>query len=281
MKKGIFYLALILLASCSANKYAATNRSYKKQSKVYAKEIKRHPLDASAKDWVGTTNFNMRKPNFVVIHHTAQNSCEQTLRTFTLPRTQVSAHYVICRDGTVFHMLNDYLRAWHAGLSSWGNDKDINSSSIGIELDNDGYETFTEPQIASLLTLLDTLKHKYSIPTANFMGHGDIAPRRKNDPNVNFPWEELAESGYGIWYGDTTNIELPDGFDPVMGLKIIGYSVEDLPETIRAFRQHFLGENNNRSEFTTSEEKIIYDLMLQVMNRKPQQQPVISPIDTH
>lgn len=281
MKKGIFYLALILLASCSANKYAATNRSYKKQSKVYAKEIKRHPLDASAKDWVGTTNFNMRKPNFVVIHHTAQNSCEQTLRTFTLPRTQVSAHYVICRDGTVFHMLNDYLRAWHAGLSSWGNDKDINSSSIGIELDNDGYETFTEPQIASLLTLLDTLKHKYSIPTANFMGHGDIAPRRKNDPNVNFPWEELAESGFGIWYGDTTNIELPDGFDPVMGLKIIGYSVEDLPETIRAFRQHFLGENNNRSEFTTSEEKIIYDLMLQVMNRKPQQQQVISPIDTH
>ncbi len=152
----------------------------------FAKEIKKYPLEGSRATWVGTTNFGLRKPGFVIIHHTAQNSCEQTLQTFTLPRTQVSAHYVICKDGTVHHMLNDYLRAWHGGRASWGNDKDINSSSIGIELDNNGYDSFPAAQINSLLTVLDTLKLKYAIPAANFIGHADIAPTRKNDPNVTF-----------------------------------------------------------------------------------------------
>ena len=113
--------------------------------------------------WVGTTNFNLRKPNFVIIHHTAQNSCDQTLKTFTLPRTQVSAHYVICKDGTVFHMLNDYFRAWQAGLARWGNSTDINSNSIGIELDNNGFELFTDSQLTSLSRLLGSLKTAYNI----------------------------------------------------------------------------------------------------------------------
>src|SRR6185369_16770796 len=122
-----------------------------------------------ADNWVGTTNFSMRRPNFVVIHHTAQNSCDSTLRTFTLTRTQVSAHYVICRDGTVHHMLNDLLRAHHAGVSKWGNNVDLNSSSIGIEIDNNGFEPFSDAQINSLMELLGRLKRTYNIPTANFM----------------------------------------------------------------------------------------------------------------
>jgi N-acetylmuramoyl-L-alanine amidase len=128
-----------LLYSCATNPYAASNRSYKKQAKVYAKQLRQYPLKDSISNsafWVGTTNFSLRRPNFVIIHHTAQNSCEQTLKTFTLKRTQVSAHYVICKDGTVYHMLHDYFRAWHGGVSKWGNTTDINSSSIGIELDN-------------------------------------------------------------------------------------------------------------------------------------------------
>src|SRR5256885_3926172 len=97
----IAYIILIT-GSCSSNKYAATNKSYKKQVRAFAKTIRKYPLKDSfntASQFVGTTNFGMRKPNFVIIHHTAQNSCEQTLQTFTLPRTQVSAHYVICKDG--------------------------------------------------------------------------------------------------------------------------------------------------------------------------------------
>src|SRR4029079_295829 len=171
--------------------------------------------------WVGTTNFNLRKPNFVIIHHTAQNSCDQTLKTFTLTRTQVSAHYVICEDGTIHHMLNDYFRAWHGGVAKWGNNTDINSSSIGIEIDNDGKEPFTEPQISSLLTLLGNLKRAYSIPVANFLGHADIAPTRKNDPNVNFPWQRLADSGFGLWWSDTTGVTVPPDFNSLQALRII------------------------------------------------------------
>ena len=127
VNRKIILLFLISLLSCTTNKYAATNRDYKRQAKQFAKEIRKAPLNGDKNTWVGTTNFGLRRPDFVIIHHTAQNSCDQTFRTFTLPRTQVSAHYVICKDGTVHQMLNDYLRAWHAGTSSWGNNKDINS----------------------------------------------------------------------------------------------------------------------------------------------------------
>src|SRR5689334_4657393 len=168
---------ILIIAACSHGPYSTTNKAYKKQAKDYAKLLSAYPVQDSAGltygSWVGTTNFTMRKPNFVVIHHTAQNSCDQTLKTFTMTRTQVSAHYVICRDGTVHHMLNDLLRAHHAGVSKWGNATDINSSSIGIELDNNGFEPFPDAQINSLLTLLERLKKAYSIPASNFIGHGD------------------------------------------------------------------------------------------------------------
>src|SRR5688572_13509632 len=139
----LFGIATFSIISCSINKYAATNKVYRQQVKAFAKQLREYPIKdsfATASKWVGTTNFNLRKPNFVIIHHTAQNSCEQTLKTFTTTKSQVSSHYVICKDGTIFHMLNDYLRAWHGGNSRWGNNTDINSSSIGIEIDNNGFE---------------------------------------------------------------------------------------------------------------------------------------------
>ena len=109
------YLPLIIIAllfaSCATNPYAATNRMYKKQTKELSKVIRAIPDQPNPEEWVGTTNFSLRKPNYVIIHHTAQNSTAQTLKTFTLPRTQVSAHYVIGKDGKTYHMLNDYLRA--------------------------------------------------------------------------------------------------------------------------------------------------------------------------
>lgn len=146
-------------------------------------------------EFVGTVNFNLRKPDFVILHHTAQESVEQTIRTFSLPHTQVSAHYLIGKDGKVYQLLNDYLRAWHAGNSRWGKVTDMNSHSIGIELDNNGSEIFPPEQIGSLLILLDSLKANYRIPTENFIGHSDIAPTRKQDPSVHFPWKILADRG--------------------------------------------------------------------------------------
>ena len=234
---------VLFICSCSTGKYATTNKSYKKQAKAFAKTIRQAPLKDSfntSSQWVGTTNFGMRKPNFVIIHHTAQNACDTTLRTFTLKRTQVSAHYVICESGTVYHMLNDYLRAWHAGNSRWGNLTDVNSSSIGIELDNDGFEPFTDAQINSLISLLGNLKRAHGIPAANFIGHADIAPTRKNDPNINFPWKKLADNGFGLWWGDTTNLKVATSFDHLQALRIVGYDMRDTSAAIQAFRRHFI-----------------------------------------
>ena len=215
-----------LLAACAAqrNPYTTTNKSYKAQVKAYAAALRATPVTTPGADsllmgkyWVGTTNFNLRKPNYVIIHHTAQDSTAQTLKTFTLPRTQVSAHYVIGRDGRVYHMLNDYLRAWHGGAARWGNDTDINSCSIGIELDNNGTEPFDEAQITTLLQVLSNLKKTYNIPAANFIGHADIAPSRKNDPSALFPWKRLAGAGFGLWY-DAGPLPSPFGPDSAVAL---------------------------------------------------------------
>jgi N-acetylmuramoyl-L-alanine amidase len=258
MKTLIGVLGLgLALSACAVNPYTATNRSYRQQVKQLAHQLRLQPAAPSdslpaTPYWVGTVNLNLRKPNYVIIHHTAQKSTEQTLRTFTLTKTQVSAHYVIGRDGQVYHMLSDYLRAWHGGVARWGSISDINSISIGIELDNDGTEPFQEAQLASLLKVLANLKRSYNIPAANFIGHGDIAPVRKNDPSALFPWQRLAARGYGLWYdaavltdtmaapfaADSCGQPLP-GLTPREALRIIGYDTQDLNAAIAAFKRHF------------------------------------------
>jgi N-acetylmuramoyl-L-alanine amidase len=264
MKLFLFSAAVFtIIAGCSTSAYRSTNKSYKKQVKEFAKLLREYPVRDSAglnyaSSWAGTTNMSMRRPNYVIIHHTAQNSCEQTLKTFTLPRTQVSAHYVICRDGTVHHMLNDLLRAHHAGVSKWGNATDINSSSIGIELDNSGFEYFTEVQLKSLEELLGRLKRAFSIPIANFIGHGDIAPTRKNDPNWRFPWKQFAGQGYGLWWGDTTGITVPANFDRISALRIVGFDVKDTVAAWIGFKRHWLQDTTKRID--PDQEKVLYML---------------------
>ena len=263
----LLLLILIFVGACSVTKYSATNKEYKRQVKEYAKSLREYPLKDSfptAPSWIGTTNFGMRKPNFVIIHHTAQNSCDQTLQTFTLKRTQVSAHYVICRDGTIHHMLNDYLRAWHAGSGRWGNLTDVNSTSIGIELDNNGFEPFANAQIQSLLSLLGDLKRAHGIPAANFIGHADIAPTRKNDPNVLFPWKLLSERGFGLWYQDTSRLGLPDGFNNLQALRIIGYDVKDSVAAFKAFKRHFEQQDSSRV-LTDADRKVLYAVMMKFL----------------
>jgi N-acetylmuramoyl-L-alanine amidase len=267
MNKNFLYGSLSLLAwscfflSCVRNTYASANREHKKQVKQFSRQLKKLPLKDSFEtgQWVGTTNFNMRKPNFVVIHHTAQNSCAQTLSTFTTKRTQVSAHYVICKDGLIHHMLHDYLRAWHGGVGKWGNNTDLNSSSIGIEIDNNGIDSFSTLQIASLMQLLGHLKRAHGIPTANFIGHSDIAPTRKVDPNVHFPWKQLSDSGYGLWWSDTTGVSVPAEFNHLQGLRIIGYDIRDSVAAISAFKRKFL-QVDKSSELTEADRKVLYSL---------------------
>ena len=211
-------------------------------------------------EWVGTVNFNLRKPNFIIIHHTAQDSLKQTLKTFTLSRTQVSAHYVISKDGRVVHMLNDYLRAWHAGNSSWGKNTDINSASIGIELDNNGTEPFSELQIKSLLALLIKLKKEFNIPTENIIGHSDVAPSRKQDPSAFFPWKTLASMEFGIWPNELLETA-PCDFNIEEALRIIGYNTKNLPAAITAFKLHYIQTEVN-SVLDENTINTIYDIYL-------------------
>lgn len=238
----------LLIASCSPKgPYAVTNKVYKHQSdsmaKVIALEQPAMLADSAGvpvpSAFVGTVNFNMRKPNYVIIHFTAQDSLGQTLKTFTVVKTQVSAHYVVGKDGKVVHMLNDYLRAWHAGVSKWGSISDMNSCSIGIEIDNNGNEPFTDPQIKSLLALLAQLKKAYNIPATNFIGHQDIAPLRKPDPGPYFPWKVLAQHGFGYWSDDVLDLA-PDNFDYTTALKLIGYDTSNITAAIVAFKRHFV-----------------------------------------
>ncbi len=259
----IFLIVLVISVACSRKPYAETNKSYQKQVKLFARSIKESPeqwISDSIKQppyWVGTTNFNLRKPSFVIIHHTAQNACEQTLKTFTMVKTQVSAHYVICKDGTVHHMLNDYLRAWHGGIAKWGSLTDINSASIGIELDNNGFENFDSLQINSLISLLARLKKTYNIPASNFIGHGDIAPVRKNDPNWRFPWKTLSEKGFGLWYDEKLD-EVPFDFNHIQALRIIGYDVKDTSAAIQSFKRHFLQDTTKAINQT--DRVVLYNL---------------------
>jgi N-acetylmuramoyl-L-alanine amidase len=277
MKKYFYYLIIAFIAaSCSTNPYKASEKVYDTKLKTFKETISNkepEPLPIVSKtvlkidnvytkqlytfkdtmsetgptdlnngiqtEWIGTVNFNLRKPNLIIIHHTAQDSLQQTIKTFTLTRTQVSSHYVIADDGRVVQMLNDYLRAWHAGSGSWGKDTDINSSSIGIELDNNGAELFSEAQITSLMALLSKLKKEYNIPTQNIIGHSDIAPTRKNDPSTLFPWNTLAENGFGLWKDDILETA-PLDFNPELGLRIIGYDTKNLPAAIIAFKIHFI-----------------------------------------
>ena len=214
-------------------------------------------MRSTDKEWIASTNFGLRKPNYVVIHHTAQKSLDQTIKTFHNEKVGVSSHYVIGRDGKVVQMVNDYFRAHHAGLGKWGNDSDLNSSSIGIELDNDGLtDPWTEVQINALLNLLATLKENYKIPQANFIGHMDLAPTRKNDPS-RFPWDRLAANGYGFWYDG--NLEMPPvGFDVKLALRIIGYDVKDLAAAIKAFKLHYVQGDSKTADMNDQEMKILY-----------------------
>ena len=210
-------------------------------------------------EWVGTVNFGIRKPNYVIIHFTAQDSVQQTLKTFTITSTQVSAHYVIAKNGKVFHMVNDYLRANHAGVGKWGSVTDMNSCSIGIEIDNNGNEPFTAPQINSLLALLTSLKKAYNIPQANFIGHQDFAPKRKPDPGPFFPWKTLAQHGFGYWSDAILELAPPD-FDYTIALKLIGYDTSDINAAIVAFKRHFI-QTDIKPQLTQLDLNVLYNVL--------------------
>ncbi|MBO9411184.1 N-acetylmuramoyl-L-alanine amidase [Ruegeria sp. R8_2] len=157
--------------------------------------------------WHPSPNFGSRRdglgPSLVVLHYTAMNSAQAALERLCDPEYEVSAHYLIGCGGTLWQMVREEDRAWHAGAGEWHGQTDINSRSIGIELDNRGDHPFSEPQLATLETLMPAILSRWNIPPSGIIGHSDMAPGRKIDPGPRFPWSRLehqalaAQSGAG------------------------------------------------------------------------------------
>jgi N-acetylmuramoyl-L-alanine amidase len=209
--------------------------------------------------WRPSPNFDQRRPNFVVLHQTTNDNAAIALATLTDPQRKVSAHYIIGRDGMVMQLVDETSRAWHAGESWWGGSTDLNSASIGIELDNTGDETFAEPQIVALLGLLEDLRTRYRIPAANFLAHGDIAPTRKVDPSRLFPWQRLAGNGFGLWCETPLQVA-PVGFDELLGLQALGYDVTVPAAARQAFRRHFMASDTD-ADLAPNEQALLHCLL--------------------
>jgi len=187
-------------------------------------------------------NFNDRPAgspvDMLVLHYTGMISTEAALDRLCDPAAKVSAHYLIDEDGTVYRLVPESRRAWHAGLSAWRGHRDVNGRSIGIELANPGHEygyrDFPAPQMSALTDLAGAILSRHPIPPRNIVGHSDIAPDRKLDPGERFDWRSLAERGIGLY---PAQAGVADG-DVLSLLAEYGYDT-GARQVVAAFQRHF------------------------------------------
>jgi N-acetylmuramoyl-L-alanine amidase len=203
-----------------------------------------------------------RRPDMLVLHYTGMPNEAEALQWLANPVSQVSAHYFVFEDGRVWQMVPEMRRAWHAGLGQWGDDADINSCSIGIEIANPGHPgglpPFGETQIESVIAICRDLVSRWRIAPERVLAHSDVAPGRKLDPGELFPWERLHEAGIGHWVRpapirDGRFFSRGDRGMPIealqamlamygYGLRITGTFDEDTEKVVAAFQRHFRPE---------------------------------------
>ncbi len=220
-------------------------------------------------------NFDSRKAKieYIVLHYTETKNLSEAINLLTEEKRKVSSHYLIDTNGKIYNLVSDSKRAWHAGVSSWQGQDDINSRSLGIEIVNEGEKKasyYPDLQISALIELIKNLIKKHKIHSYNILGHSDIAPLRKIDPGKYFPWKILSENMIGIWAeNERQDIFLKnDDVDLLLAnLKKIGYSYIDLSEKnknnlkiIDAFHRHFLPHQLGKKP-TLSSLKISIDLL--------------------
>lgn len=213
-------------------------------------------------------NFDERKLpiDMAIIHYTEMDGPEAALDRMCDPEAKVSAHYLIGEDGTVYQLVDEAKRAWHAGVSYWRGHRDINSRSVGIELDHPGhlhgYRGFSEAQFEALVPLLARIVKNHDIPRANVLGHSDVAPQRKIDPGELFPWERLAEYGLCL---PTPRIELGDPYDNdgafYLALERFGYDITDGHKAVEAFQRRWRPRKIN-GEIDGEIRAILFQLLL-------------------
>ncbi|MCB1508769.1 MAG: N-acetylmuramoyl-L-alanine amidase [Hyphomicrobiaceae bacterium] len=139
----------------------------------------------------------------IVLHYTGMRTGEEALQRLVDRDVKVSAHYLVEEDGRIFLMVDEARRAWHAGVSFWQGERDINAVSIGIEIVNPGHEwgyrSFPVAQIEAVIALIRDIRSRHGVPDARILAHSDIAPDRKQDPGELFPWDRLFHAGIGRW----------------------------------------------------------------------------------
>ncbi|RDI99950.1 N-acetylmuramoyl-L-alanine amidase [Dyella solisilvae] len=221
------------------------------------------PVHNPIAQWVPSPNFDERRPVLVVLHFTDDDSAERALHTLRTRNSggPVSSHYLIGKNGHIYQLVDDHQRAWHAGVGRWGTITDVNSASIGIELDNDGDSPFTQVQIDSLLRLLADLTDRWRIPRTQVIGHEDMAPGRKTDPGPHFPWQQLAQAGFGLWPQGPL-LDPPADFDPWAALALIGYPLDNRTAAVQSFHHHYRGLEGDTLD--DQDRRILYTLSRQL-----------------
>lgn len=150
-------------------------------------------------------NFDARTapPDILVLHYTGMKTGPEALDRLRDPEAKVSSHYLVEEDGRVFRLVPEERRAWHAGVSYWKGERNINGVSIGVEIVNPGHEfgyrPFPEAQTEAVIALITDIRTRWRIDDDRIVGHSDVAPERKDDPGELFPWKRLAEAGHGLW----------------------------------------------------------------------------------
>jgi N-acetylmuramoyl-L-alanine amidase len=221
------------------------------------------PDSSIASDVIPSPNHgdrnNGRLADMILLHYTGMPDVEGAIAQLCTPGTDVSAHYIVLEDGRIVQCVPEAKRAWHAGVSSWAGEEDINSCSIGVEIINRGhdwgYPDFPLRQIAAVIALCRGIMLRRKIPSHRVLAHSDVAPGRKRDPGEKFPWHSLANSGVGHWVQPapivrSETLKLGSISDDVAGLQAAlakyGYKIPtngkfDGPtmEVVTAFQRHF------------------------------------------
>lgn len=194
-------------------------------------------------------NFDERGRDIdtIILHYTGMPTGAEAIARLRDPAAKVSAHYCVEENGDVYRLVAETKRAWHAGVSCWKGDTDINARSIGIEIVNPGhffgYRDFPQAQIKSVISLLKDILSRHAVSPVRILGHADVAPRRKEDPGEKFPWGELAKEGLAlpVFDGDPSNGQGVSYEDALQALIDIGYdaSETDYAAALIAFQRRF------------------------------------------
>lgn len=197
-------------------------------------------------------NFNSRNGapvSLLVLHYTDTQSAQDALDILCNKEAQVSSHYVVDFDGTVFKLVDEDDCAWHAGVSYWQGNRNVNNISVGIEIVNPGsrfgYKPFPKAQMDAVVELCSGIIARHKIKPVNVIGHSDVAPLRKIDPGELFDWKWLAGKGIGLWPEAKNDGMCYEGEKSLLVDKLVSYGydkpVDDgaLKKTIEAFQRHF------------------------------------------